>query len=231
MRRADRLFEIIQLLRRQKTITAAAIAETLEVSRWTIYRDIRDLIANGVPIDGEAGTGFMLRPGFDLPPLMFNQEQIEALLLGARIVQSWADPELGKAAEDVIANVRDVLPQTVRSHIDALTLWAPDNHYREPIAIDQAALRRAIGGRQKIRFRYTDLKERISDRTVRPLVMAFFGPVWLLAGWCEGKKDFRVFRLDRMSAMEILHERFQDERGKTAFDFSKLDAQRKMQKG
>jgi predicted DNA-binding transcriptional regulator YafY len=226
MRRADRLFDILQVLRRRKSAKASEIAEVLEVSRRTIYRDIRDLIASGVPIDGEAGVGYILRPGFDLPPLMFNEQQVEALLLGARIVQSWADPELANAAADVIAKVREVLPDSLRRNIDALTLWAPSDHFREPISIDQAALRSAIRDQRKIRFGYRDLREQFSERVARPLVMAFYGPVWLLAAWCESRKDFRVFRLDRMSALAILDERFRPERGKTAFDFLKEDAER-----
>jgi predicted DNA-binding transcriptional regulator YafY len=226
MRRADRLFEIVQILRRRRSVKASDIAEALEVSRRTIYRDIHDMIAAGVPIDGEAGVGYILRPGFDLPPLMFKEQEIEALLLGARIVQSWADPELADAAGDVIAKVRDVLPESLRRHIDALTLWAPADHHREPIEIDQAAVRAAIREQRKIRFRYRDLKEQASERVVRPLIMAFYGPVWLLAAWCERRDGFRVFRLDRMSALVILNELFRAEPGKTAFDFLKQDCER-----
>lgn len=226
MRRADRLLEILQILRRRKSVKAADIAEALEVSRRTIYRDISDMIASGVPIDGEAGVGYILRPGFDLPPLMFNEREIEALLLGARIVQSWADPELAEAAADVMAKVRDVLPDALRHNVDALTLWAPENHHREPIAIDQAALRVAVREHRKIRFVYRDLGDRASERVVRPLVMAFFGPVWLLAAWCEQRQDFRSFRLDRMADLVVLADRFRAEPGKTAFDFLKQDAER-----
>jgi predicted DNA-binding transcriptional regulator YafY len=227
MRRADRLFEIVQILRRSRSVKASDIAEELEVSPRTIYRDIRDMMASGVPIDGEAGVGYILRPGFDLPPLMFKEQEIEALLLGARIVQSRADPELATAAADVIAKVREVLPESLRRHIDALALWAPGDHHREPIQIDQAAVRAAIRDQRKIRFCYRDLQERTSERVVRPLVMAFYGPVWLLAAWCECRDGFRVFRLDRMSALAVLDERFQVERGKTAFDFLKQDSKRR----
>lgn len=226
MRRADRLFEILQILRRRRSVKAADIAAALEVSRRTIYRDISDMIASGVPIDGEAGIGYILRPGFDLPPLMFNEREIEALLLGTRIVQSWADPELAEAAADVMAKVRGVLPDALRQDVDALTLWAPENHHREPIAIDQAALRVAMRQQRKIRFTYRDLNDRVSERVVRPLVMAFFGPVWLLAAWCESRQDFRSFRLDRMAELTVLDERFRAEPGKTAFDFLKQDARR-----
>lgn len=227
MRRADRLFEILQILRRRKTATAADIAGILEVSPRTIYRDIRDMIARGVPIEGEAGVGYILRPGFDLPPLMFNEDQVEALLLGARIVQSWADPDLAEAAADVIAKVRHVLPEALGRRMDALTLWAPADHHREPIAIDQAGLRRAMREQRKIRFCYRDAGDLVSERLVWPLVMAFYGPVWVLAAWCEDREAFRVFRLDRMADLVILDARFRAEPGKTAFDFLKQDTGRR----
>lgn len=201
------------------------MAGELQVSRRTIYRDVHDMIASGVPVDGEAGVGFILRPGYHLPPLMFTEQEVEALILGARIVQSWADPQLGRAAEDVIAKVREVLPEAMRPHIDAFSMWAPANHAQEPIAIDQAAVRMAIRDQRKIRFSYRDLQGQRSERVLRPLVMAFFGPVWLLAGWCETRGAFRTFRLDRMSQLIVLEERYRAEVGKTAFDFLKHDGE------
>jgi predicted DNA-binding transcriptional regulator YafY len=227
MRRADRLFEIIQVLRRRKKATAAEIATALEVSPRTVYRDVRDLMARGVPIDGEAGVGYVLRPGFLLPPLMFDVTEIEALLLGARIVQSWADPELAHAAADVIAKVGAVLPASERRHIESLTLWAPSDHQAAPVTIDQAALRRAVRDRRRVRFRYRDEAGRESDRQVRPLVMAFYGPVWVLAAWCETRRDFRVFRLDRMSSLVVLDATFPDEAGKTVMDFVRAEGRRR----
>jgi predicted DNA-binding transcriptional regulator YafY len=224
MRRADRLFEIIQILRRKKTTRAADLAARLEVSERTIYRDISDMVSRGVPIDGEAGVGYILRPGFDLPPLMFNENEIEALLLGARIVQSWADPELAAAAATVMDKVAAVSPDGLRQQLELARLWAPADHAREPITIDQAALRHAIRNQRKIRFTYQDLDGRFSERVVRPLIMAFYGPVWVLAAWCELRKGFRVFRIDRMSAFSTLETRFDVERGKTAQDFLKQDA-------
>lgn len=226
MRRADRLFEILQILRRKGTVTATQLAEELKVSPRTIYRDIGDMMARDVPIDGEAGVGYVLRPGFDLPPLMFNQAQLEALLLGARIVQSWADPELARAASDILASVRQVVPKNMRRHLDALTLWAPEDHHSEPVSIDQVALRRAMREQRKLQFAYQDTAGCRTQRTVRPLVMAFYGPVWLLAAWCELRDGFRVFRLDRMSEMSVLDESFAAEPGKTASDFLKQDASR-----
>ncbi|OKO76615.1 YafY family protein [Bradyrhizobium sp. AS23.2] len=228
MRRADRLFAIIQILRRKKRATRAVdLAARLEVSERTIYRDISDMVARGVPIDGAAGIGYILRPGFDLPPLMFNENEIEALLLGARIVQSWADSELAAAAAAAMDKVAAVLPETIRRQLDLVRVWAPDDHTREPITIDQAALRHAVRDQRKVRFSYLDLDGRTSERVVRPLIMAFYGPVWLLAAWCELRNGFRVFRMDRMSAFSALEARFDAEPGKTAQDFLKQDTEKK----
>ena len=225
MRRADRLFDIIQILRRGKLIRARDLAEILEVSERTIYRDVRDLMSSGVPIEGEAGVGYLLREGYDLPPLMFDEQEIEALVLGARIVESWADPELAQAAADVIAKVEAVLPERLRRHMEETALLAPANHYALPIEVDPTALRRAVRQRQKVRFHYLDLEDRASERSVRPLALSFFGPVWLLVSWCELRDDFRSFRLDRMSRLEVLEETFRPERGKTIQDFFKRDSE------
>lgn len=228
MRRADRLFEIIQILRRKKRATRACdLAVILEVSERTVYRDIRDMIARGVPIDGEAGVGYILRPGYDLPPLMFDEDEIEALLLGARIVQSWADPELAAAAAKVIHKVGDVLPEALRHRIDLAGLWAPADHKGEVIGFDQAALRHAIRKQRKVKFTYEDLGGQSSERVVRPLIMAFYGPVWLLAAWCELRVGFRVFRLDRITAFAVLDDVFMPEPGRTAEDFLKQDEEQK----
>jgi len=231
MRRADRLFEIVQMLRRKKAIRAADLAAHLRVSERTIYRDIGDMISRGVPIEGEAGVGYTMRPGFDLPPLMFNENEIEALLLGARIVQSWADPELAAAAISVMDKVGAVLPEQLRHHLELARLWAPDDHARESISIDQAALRHAIRDQYKIQFAYQDLDGQSTVRVVRPLIMAFYGPVWLLAAWCEMRDGFRVFRLDRMAEFLVLDAKFEDTPGQTAEDFLKQDATRKRARG
>lgn len=226
MRRADRLFEIVQLLRRTKVTRAVDLSAQLGVSERTIYRDIGDMVARGVPIEGEAGVGYILRPGFDLPPLMFNENEIEALLLGARIVQSWADPELAAAAATAIDKVAAVSPAGLRQQFDLVRLWTPANPVRQTITIDQAALRHAIRAQRKIRFVYRDLREAETERTARPLIMAFYGPVWLLAAWCEGRDDFRVFRIDRMSNLAVLDARFDATPGQTAKDFLRQDAER-----
>ena len=226
MRRADRLFEIIQILRRRSLTRARDLAERLEVSERTIYRDVRDLIACGVPIDGEAGVGYVLRGGFDLPPLMFDEQEIEALLLGARIVETWTDPVLAEAAADVVAKVEAVIPERLRRHMAETALLAPADHWREPITVDPDRLRRAVRERRKVAFHYRDLGDQETRRTIRPLGLAFYGPVWVLAAWCELRTAFRSFRLDRMADLAVLDETFRNEPGKTLLDYMRCKEER-----
>jgi predicted DNA-binding transcriptional regulator YafY len=223
VRRADRLFEIIQFMRRKDLVRARDLSEQLEVSERTIYRDIQDLVASGVPIEGEAGVGYVLKAGFDLPPLMFNEQEIEALVLGARIVESWADAELATAASNVIAKIEAVIPDRLRSYMANTALLAPPHHYMEEIAFDMAELRRALRSQLKVHFCYRDAAAEPSERTVRPLCLAYFGPVWLLSAWCELRQDFRTFRLDRIDGFAVQGERFRQESGKTLHDFLKRD--------
>ncbi len=225
MRRADRLFDIIQVLRRRKLVRAQDLAERFEVSERTIYRDIRDLMASGVPVEGEAGVGYIMREGYDLPPLMFDEQEIEALVLGVRIVESWADPKLAEAAANVLAKVETVVPEKLRRHMAETSLLAPPDHFSERISIDPAALRQSVRRRQIVRFRYRDGAERRTERSVRPLALAFYGPVWLLVSWCELRQDFRSFRLDRMSDLRMLDDVFRLERGKTLQDYLRRDTE------
>jgi predicted DNA-binding transcriptional regulator YafY len=221
MRRADRLFEIIQHMRRKPTVKARELSEALEVSERTIYRDVRDLIASGVPIEGEAGVGYVLKAGFDLPPLMFKEQEIEALVLGARIVESWADAELAEAASHAIAKIEAVIPDALKVYMANTALLAPCAHYMAPISFDLAELRRAVRSRLKVKFRYTDVLGQGTERMVRPLSLAYFGPVWIMAAWCELRSDFRTFRLDRIEDFLISQEQFRPETGKTLHDFLK----------
>ncbi len=193
MRRADRLFEVIQLLRRGRVVTARALAERLEVSERTVYRDVQHLIACRVPIDGEAGVGYVLRKGYDLPPLMFPAAELEALVFGARIVQRWSDSELARAAGAALDRIAVVLPAHLRQLLDDPTLWAPSQVSRRPLRFDLAALRRAIRERRAVRIRYRDDQDVETRRTIRPLTLWFYGPVWLVGAWCELRTDFRFF--------------------------------------
>jgi len=210
-------------MRRKSPVRARDLSDALEVSERTIYRDIQDLIASGVPIEGEAGIGYVLRAGFDLPPLMFKEQEIEALVLGARIVESWADAELAEAATNAIAKIEAVIPDRLRGYMANTALLAPPHHYMEPIRFDLADLRKALRNQLKVHFRYRDFLARETVRSVRPLSLAYFGPVWLLAAWCELRDDFRTFRLDRIDDFQILNERFRSEPGKTLNDFLKRD--------
>jgi predicted DNA-binding transcriptional regulator YafY len=221
VRRADRLFEIIQFMRRKDLVRARDLSEALEVSERTIYRDVQDLISSGVPIEGEAGVGYVLKAGFDLPPLMFKEQEIEALVLGARIVESLADAELAAAASDVIAKIEAVIPERLRGYMANTALMAPGIRYMEPISFDLAQLRRAVRNQLKVSFAYRNVYGVDSLRTVRPLSLAYFGPVWLLAAWCELREDFRTFRLDRIENFGLREDRFRAEPGKTLHDFLK----------
>jgi predicted DNA-binding transcriptional regulator YafY len=219
-RRAERLFEIIQALRREPPpLTAARLGKLLEVTSRTVYRDIAHLQARGVPIEGAAGFGYVLRPGFDLPPLMFTDDELEALLIGARIVQSWADPELARAAQDLLAKVEAVLPEALRPRVRSLTLAAPPNDRLPEPVVDVAALRRAARTQQKVRIDYLDLQERPTSRTIWPMSLAFFPPVWLAVAWCELREDFRSFRVDRIGRMEPLDERYPQVAGRRLVDY------------
>lgn len=218
MRRADRLFEIIQILRRRRVVKAREIAETLEVSERTVYRDVQALIASRVPIDGEAGVGYSLRPGYDLPPLMFREDELEALVFGARIVGSWSDSALARSAESALARLEPVLPEHLRHLLADATLWAPAAGSQAPLEFDLAALRAQVRQRRKVRFRYRDEHGRETRRSVRPITLWFYGPVWLLGAWCELRADLRFFRLDRMREVEFLADAFVLESGRTAAD-------------
>jgi predicted DNA-binding transcriptional regulator YafY len=218
MRRTDRLFEIIQRLRRNRVVTAHALAEQLRVTERTIYRDIHDLVASKVPIEGAAGIGYSLRRGYDLPPLMFSENELEALLFGIRMVQNWSDNEMGDAADAALAKIETVIPANLRRMVDDRSLWAPKDVRRVPLKFDLRRLRSAIRARQKIRFCYHDEKGAETRRTVRPLTLWFYPPLWMAGSWCELRGDFRFFRADRMDEIEFLDESFPLEPGKSAED-------------
>jgi predicted DNA-binding transcriptional regulator YafY len=218
VRRADRLFQIVQRLRlrRRTSTTAAQLAEELGVSERTIYRDIQDLILSGVPIQGEAGVGYALPSHFDLPPLMFTEDEIEALVLGARVVKSFADKELARAADDVLAKVEAVLPKHMRERLASSTLFAMN--FRAPVSEDMAGLRAAIKEMKKIRFSYEDGRGASTSRVVQPLGLFYWGATWSLGAWCELRVDFRNFRVDRMKQVQILEDRFEPVPGRTLAD-------------
>ncbi|HWE29264.1 MAG TPA: YafY family protein [Polyangia bacterium] len=219
MRRADRLFRIVQLLRRRKLTTAKQLADELEVSERTVYRDVADLVGSGVPIRGEAGVGYALERGFDLPPLMFTEDELEALVLGVRVVESWGDATLGSAARSVVHKVEAVLPERLQDRIGKAPLFAPGFHVPAGSARELGTLRRAIRERRKARMSYVDRALASTERTVRPLGLFFWGASWTVAAWCELRQGFRGFRLDRVQKLELTDQRFDDEAGQTLADF------------
>ncbi|HMF96073.1 MAG TPA: YafY family protein [Vicinamibacterales bacterium] len=218
MRRADRLFQIIQLLRRRRTVTTAAqIAARLEISERTVYRDIRDLVLAGTPIEGEAGVGYRIRPGYDLPPLMFDREEIQALVLGARIVRQFGDPALARASDAILAKVASVLPKELEPLLAETKLFVPSVLSGNRSADGLAIAREALVTRRRLRFRYANERGDASERTVRPLGVFFWGRTWTLAAWCEMRTAFRNFRVDRISD-PMLGDAFDDEPGRTLRD-------------
>ncbi len=220
MRRADRLFRIVEYLKaRARVVTASSIAEAMEVSVRTIYRDISDLETSGVPILGEAGVGYMLDKDYVVRPLMFDVEELDALMLGAQMVESWGDPALAKAARQAVDKITSVLPDQLRKEIEKTFLFSIPTQSSPVTSIDFTKLRRAIRSKHKVEFSYVREDGQSSTRKVRPLCMAFFGPVWLLAAWCELREDFRNFRLDRIQKMKITEDLFRDEKGKNLQDF------------
>ena len=218
MRRADRLFELVQRLRGRRRCTAEQLAGWLEVSVRTVYRDVADLQARGVPIDGEAGVGYVLRPGYTLPPLMFTAAEAQALVAAVRLAQPRLDVPMAAEAETALAKILAVLPADARVAAESLALFAPDAGIGPEVREVLNTLRRAVLDRRKLRLRYADEAGRTSERVVRPLGCFFWGAVWTLAAWCELRQDFRSFRLDRMQAAEALDERFRDEAGRTLAD-------------
>src|SRR5215468_2598507 len=215
MRRADRLFDIIQALRTaKKPMTAAEIAAELEVTVRTIYRDVATLQARRVPIEGAAGLGYVLRKGFDLPPLMFTIEEIEAVTVGARLVQRLRDPELQAAARRVLDKVTVVLPDSLRGHLADAPVYVSKGAAATPQGIDVAQVRHAIRDRHKLRVAYVDEKQRRTRRTIWPLAMAYYVDVTLIGAWCELRQDLRNFRVERIAASRVLAARFQDPQGR-----------------
>lgn len=198
----------MELLRRHRApITGPALAEQLGVSIRTLYRDIATLQAQGADIQGEPGLGYVLRPGFTLPPLMFSADELEALVLGSRWVAVRGDARLGAAASNAVAKIRAVLPDDLRESVDATTLTVP--MFRgEPVAIDASVIRASIRKEQKLVITYRDQDGAGTTRTLWPLLIGFFDKVLVLAAWCELRQDYRAFRVDRIQSAEPKDERY-----------------------
>jgi predicted DNA-binding transcriptional regulator YafY len=209
MRRADRLFQIVQILQHRRLTTAAALADRLQVSERTVYRDIRDLSLSGVPIQGEAGVGYRMGKDFELPPLMFDKSEIQALVLGARMVESWGDADLRRAAQSVLEKVEAALPPSERPRMHDTALFSVSFHVPKIVRHNLPPLRRSIDERRRLHFAYLDAEDHRTDRTVRPLGLYFWGNRWTLGAWCELRQDFRNFRVDRIEHADPLDDTFE----------------------
>ena len=226
MRRADRLFQILQYLRGGRLMTSAQLAEKLEVTQRTIYRDIAHLVGSGVPIDGEAGVGYLMRDGYDLPPLMFTHDEIVALVAGARLLQTWGGTKMGEAAQEALVKIDTVLPEAARIKAGRVNIHAigtpwQGGSWRGFLDQFEAASEDHI----RLQMTYEDEKGARTGRIVRPLGVWFWGKVWTAICWCELRQDFRMFRLDRVVGIEEL-DRFRPEKGQTLKDFYEAEAYR-----
>jgi len=224
MKRTERLIKITTLLQgRRGAVTADYIAQECEVSVRTIYRDIQELMNSGVPISGEAGVGYILDAGYHLPPLSFDIEEIESLVLGMAMVCNWTDDRMGRSARSALDKIKNALPAPSLERLHGTALFAFQSAIHVPWTVDFSALRLAIREKYKIEIDYVDERKQTSVRTVRPLAMIFLGPIWLLCGWCELRSDFRNFRIDRIQNLQTLAERFRDEPGKALNDYRNRD--------
>jgi predicted DNA-binding transcriptional regulator YafY len=203
MRRADRLFRIVQLLRHGRLLTAARLAEKLEVSTRTIYRDVLDLQLSGMPIEGEAGVGYTLRRDFDLPPLMFTSAELTALVLGARLVQAWGGAESVRAAGSALQRIEAVLPAELRDRLSTIQMYAPGFMMADADRERLDQLHAAILAVRCVELAYRREDGEQSLRTVRPLGLFFWSGVWTLVAWCELRKGFRTFRVDRIAELTV----------------------------
>ena len=223
MRRSDRLFDIIQRLRTASgPVTAAALAADLEVTPRTVYRDIATLQARRVPIEGAAGVGYLLRRGFDLPPLMFTVDEVEAIAVGARMVRRLRDPKLQEAAESVLAKVTVVVPDALRASLAASPVFVSEGDAVAATGVDMAELRAAIRDSRKLHIAYADESGRRTHRTIWPIAMAYYVDVTLVGAWCELRADYRNFRVERIQSSKVLDEHFDQENGRLFREWSAL---------
>jgi predicted DNA-binding transcriptional regulator YafY len=207
MRRADRLFQIIQILRRStRPVTAAALGQELEVSKRTVYRDVADLIGQRVPIDGEAGLGYLLASDYDMPPLMLTPDEIEAVMLGAQWVAARSDKALGNAARDVMAKIAAVVPEHLRPLILEPSVGVKPTRAESAESVDPSRLRSAIREGRKLRLRYRSEAGEETERTVWPVILGYAEATLMLVAWCELREGFRHFRTDRIVELETLDE-------------------------
>ena len=217
MRRADRLFRLVEILRSKRLATGSWLAEQLGVSLRTLYRDIADLSLSGVPIEGEAGVGYRLRYRLDVPPLLFDPAELEALLVGSRMVQAWGDADLAQAATAALAKIHNVLPELLRREAQQAQLFIASMPHDRPHHLTE--LRRAVRKRRIVRMAYAREDGTASERTLWPLGLFFWGRNWTLVGWCLLRDGFRHFRVDRVQQLVVGDETFPDQKGRRLNDF------------
>lgn len=209
MSRSERLFDLLHALRGQRRpVSGKVLADAIGVSIRTLYRDITSLQAMGAAIDGEPGVGYVLKPGFLLPPLMFTPEEIEALVLGSRWVADRADDPLRDAARSALTRIAAVLPVDLRGELDASALLIGPGVAIPADQVDPALLRKAIRTERKLALRYRDGAGAASERIVWPFALAFFDSVRVLLGWCELRQGFRHFRTDRIVSATPIEARY-----------------------
>ncbi len=224
MRRTDRLFDLIQILRDGRLHRASEMADRLEVSVRTIWRDMATLMASGLPVEGERGVGYILRAPITLPPMILTAEELEALRLGVRLVAEGADPGLARAARGLASKIATVSPVTTEPDADELFVFTGGEATRA--APHMPTIRAAIRARERLTITYVDPVGHQSHRDIRPLQMEFWGRVWTLAAWCEARGDFRSFRIDRIVALTPTGEGFPDEPGRKLEDYRAMLAER-----
>lgn len=211
MNKSERLLQLMVLLRGRRTaVTAEHLAQRMQVSVRTVYRDIQSLILSGMDIEGEAGVGYCLRPGSGIPPLMFNENEIEALMLGIRLVNGCGDDELRAGANAARDKIKAVLPpQSLQRYQNRHTKFIVPGSFRTERTRYSELIRNAIERCQVIQIEYGDENEKFSTRKINPLGMVFWSPNWTLAAWCQLRDDYRLFRLDRIKAASLFDESFQ----------------------
>lgn len=219
MRRADRLFQIVQYLRAGRLLTAKILADRLEVSERTIYRDIADLQGSGVPIDGEAGIGYLMREGYDLPPLMFSREEVAALIVGARMIGAWGGAKMALAADTAVSKIENILPDDMRGQANSTPVFAFD--YRLPAEMKQRfdLINEAIQQKDIFNIEYQNPAGELTQRQIEPLGLYYWGSTWTLASWCCLRESFRSFRIDRIQKISVTGEKIKVAKGRTLRDY------------
>ncbi|EQA6226842.1 MULTISPECIES: helix-turn-helix transcriptional regulator [Enterobacter] len=218
-RRADRLFQIVQILRGRRLTTAAHLADRLSVSERTVYRDIRDLSLSGVPVEGEAGSGYRLMSGFDLPPLMLTNKESEALMVAIRLLKTWGGDSLSRELESAQEKVLAILPEESRRKAEQTRIYAPDIALQPHSRSYFDVIHQAISAQCVLALHYRDEAGHLTWRDIQPLGLFFWGEHWLLAAWCERRDDYRCFRLDRCLNITLTQRRFSESAERSLADF------------